>query len=373
MLRTVVTLVSAVTLVAIGYAYTAVDELRNNVNTTDALHRQPVHEGAPPPAADDDGATDILLVGSDSRTDMEGNPLPRHVLEQLRTESKAGVNTDTLIIMRIPDGDGPPTGISIPRDTWIDVPTGGQAKINSVYGAAKSRERDRLRAGGMTDPARLERESDQAGRQALIQTIQRLAGIRVDHYAEVNLFGFYLLTEALGGVPVCLNHATVDKDSGASFRAGPQVVSGSEALSFVRQRKNLPRGDLDRIVRQQAFLASALKKVLSAGTLTDPDRLERLADAVRRSLVLDSGLDLLRFAEQVRGVASGDVRFVTIPVTDTAARSPDGEQSIVTVDVARVRAFVKGMLQRHPEPSGGGGAPVSARRQITADGIACVN
>lgn len=380
LLRATVTLVSVVALTATGYAYTALDELQDNVNTTDALRQNDSGDDGdaetPPPPPEDDGATDILLVGADSRTDMEGNPLPPATLRKLRTESKSGVNTDTLIILRIPNDGGSPTGVSIPRDTWVDVPHGDKDKINSVYGTAKWRAMRRLREQGITERARLERESDQAGRKALVGAVQEFTRVRVDHYAEVNLLGFYLLTEALGGVKVCLRQATWDPDSGANFAKGPQVVSGGEALSFVRQRKNLPRGDLDRIVRQQAFLASALNKVLSAGTLTSPRRLDRLAETLRRSLVLDSDLDLLEFADKVRGVASGDITFVTIPVVDITARSPDGQQSIVTVDVDRVRSFVRKVVGDKPaegRPSGGGSAPEGARTQITADGVTCVN
>ncbi len=378
--RSAVALLSVVALGVTGYAYSTLDALQDNVTTTDALR---VNADAPddePPPPEDDGATDILLVGTDSRTDMEGNPLPAHVLRQLRTESNPGISTDTLIILRIPHDGSSPTGISIPRDTWVAVPGGESAKINSVYGQAKYKAEGGLRAEGVTDRSELERESDQAGRTALVRTVQKFTQIRIDHYAEVNLLGFYLLTETLGGVKVCLNNATSDPDSGADFAAGVQTVSGGEALAFVRQRKNLPRGDLDRIQRQQAFLASALNKVLSAGTLTDTDRMEKLADTLRKSLVLDSDLDLLKFAQQTRGIASGDFSFVTIPVVDIAAWSPDGEQSIVQVDVEEVRRFVAGAVSGDEPPakgpSGGGSAPQALQagdEEITTDSVPCVN
>ncbi|RBM18478.1 LytR family transcriptional regulator [Prauserella sp. PE36] len=369
--RTVVTLLSVIALVATGYAYLALDDLQDNVQTTDALQQNLGDDpGAPPPPPQDDGATDILLVGADSRTDMQGNPLPLGMLRELRTEDKAGVNTDTLIILRIPKDGGKPTGVSIPRDTWVDVPQGGKAKINSAYGAAKVEEADRLRAEGMTDGARIERDSNQAGRRALVRTVQDFTQIRIDHYAEISLLGFYLLTDALGGIEVCLNSATADKDSGADFAAGPQVVSGGEALSFVRQRKNLPRGDLDRIVRQQVFLSSALNQVLSAGTLTNAERLNQLTETVRRSLVLDPGLDLLQFAEQAKGIATGDMEFVTIPVKQVGARSKDG-QSIITVDVGEVRRFVKNLVSGgQQQPSGGGSAPAGSPVRAA---VPCVN
>jgi hypothetical protein len=104
-------------------------------------------------------------------------------------------------------------------------------------------------------------------------------------------------------------------------------VSGGEALSFVQQRKNLARGDLDRIVRPQAFLSSAVNAVFSAGTMTSPSTLGRLVDAVHRSIVLDTGLDLLDFAQHVKGMASGDMTFATIPVVNINGRSEDGQRA----------------------------------------------
>ncbi|WP_228005081.1 LCP family protein [Amycolatopsis sp. YIM 10] len=363
-------LLSIVALATTGYAYTTLDDFQDNVGTADALIVDPDDPAAPPA---DDGATDILLVGADSRTDMQGNPLPLRVLKELRTEEKAGVNTDTLIILRIPKNGGKPAAVSIPRDTWIDVPQGGQAKINSVYGVTKANTAADLRRQGKRDDAEVERESDQAGRTALVKTVQDFTQIRVDHYAEVGLLGFYLLTEALGGIKVCLNHATEDKDSGANFRKGVQTVSGGEALSFVRQRKNLPGGDLGRIQRQQAFLSSALHQVLSAGTLTSPDKLNQLMEAVKKSVVVDPGLDLLEFAGQARDIASGEINFQTIPVVAVGARSEDG-QSIIEVDLTAVRQFVAELVGRGAQPAtGGGSAPGTAPRQNTADGVTCVD
>ncbi|MGW3966077.1 LCP family protein [Amycolatopsis sp. NPDC005003] len=378
--RVAIGLVSLLALGASGYAYVTKDQLQSAAPTTDALTPR-AGEPAPPPA--DDGAEDILLVGSDARTDAQGNALPGRVLRQLRTEANDGaVNTDTMIVLRIPKNGGKPSAVSIPRDTWTAIPGRGEAKINSAYGAAKARYAGQLRGQGERDQAKIERDSDTEGRRVLVQALQDLTQVRIDHYAEINLLGFYLLTEALGGVKVCLNHATEDKDSGANFRRGEQTVSGGEALSFVRQRKNLPRGDLDRIVRQQAFLSSALHQLLSAGTLTSPGTLNDLMDAVHRSLTLDPGLDLLQFAQQAKGIASGDLTFATIPVVTANGRSPDG-QSIVQVDLKAVREFVASLAGR-PAPaatpqaasgggSGSGAAPVAAPLLRDSPGVPCVN
>lgn len=348
--------VSVVAIVATGYAYLTLNEFREGVNSSPALDDIP---NAPPA---NDGAEDILLVGSDSRTDARGNPLPRDVLKKLRTTPKAGVNTDTLIILRLPRDGGPASAVSLPRDSWVDVPSGGQNKINSAYNTAKVTEAQRLHERGGLTRSKIELASDQAGRKALIQTVQDFTKVRIDHYAEVNLLGFYLLTEALGGIEVCLNAATSDKDSGASFRAGRQMISGGEAMAYVRQRKNLPRGDLDRIVRQQTFLGAALHKVLSADTLTSRGKLNKLVNAVQRSVVLDPDLDILDFAKKARGMASGDVEFVTIPVININGRSPDGRQSIVEVDKHAVRDYVRGLLRSKDSGggSGGGSSPGSS-------------
>ncbi|MFG1644763.1 LCP family protein [Amycolatopsis sp. NPDC049252] len=372
--RIAVGLVSLIALGASGYAYVTKDQLQSNVPTTDALTPR-AGEPAPPPA--DDGADDILLVGSDARTDAQGNVLPTRVLRELRTEANNGaVNTDTVILLRVPKNGAKPSAVSVPRDTWTEIPGRGKAKINSAYGIAKAHYAQTLRAQGERDQAKIERDSDTEGRRVLVQAVQDLTQVRVDHYAEVNLLGFYLLTEALGGVKVCLNHATEDKDSGADFRRGEQTVSGGKALSFVRQRKNLPRGDLDRIVRQQAFLSSALHQVLSAGTLTSPGTLNNLVDVVHRSLTLDPGLDLLQFAQQAKGLASGDLEFATIPVITANGRSEDG-QSIVEVDPNAVREFVAGLAGRATTPAGGGSgsgaAPAAAPLLQASPGVTCVN
>ncbi|MGV9295931.1 LCP family protein [Amycolatopsis sp. NPDC003676] len=367
--RVAIGLVSLLALSGTGYAYVTKDKLQDNVATADVLTPR---DGEPPAPPADDGGTDILLVGSDARTDQQGNPLPLSMLKSLRTEDKAGINTDTIILLRIPKNGGKASAVSIPRDSWVDVPGRGKAKINSAYGVAKARAEQEERAQGEHDQAKIARDSDAAGRRALVQTVQDLTQARIDHYAEVNLLGFYLITEAVGGVPVCLNHATSDKDSGANFRRGVQTVSGGEALSFVRQRKNLPNGDLDRIKRQQAFLSSAMRKVLSAGTLASPSTLNSLMDAVHRSFVLDDSLDVLEFAQQVKGVASGDLTFATIPVITTNGRSEDG-QSIVEVDPAAVQKFVAGLAGRTAPGAtggnGGGGAAAGAVPQGLDSGI----
>jgi LCP family protein required for cell wall assembly len=344
--RVAIGLVSAIALVASGVAWYGVRALQHNTNTTPVLSELNSQPNQPPA---DDGATDILLVGDDSRTDAQGHPLPTSVLTKLRTQFDAGVNTDTIIVLRIPKNGGKAYAVSIPRDTYVPIPGWHQDKINGAYGIIQALTAQQLQDSGDKDRADIQQKAQQAGQLALIESVQSLTGIHIDHYAEVNLYGFYLLSQAIGGVDVCLRHATSDKNSGANFKAGAQTVSGADALSFVRQRDNLPNGDIDRIVRQQVFLASAAKKLLSAGTLTNPAALSGLATAVHQSLTTDPGLDIVTFAQQAQSLASGNVEFVTIPVVNDNARSPSG-QSIVQVDVTAVHQFVANLIASIPPP-----------------------
>jgi LCP family protein required for cell wall assembly len=344
--RVLMGLLSATALAAMSIVYLRVDQLEDSKNTTDAVS---VAQSGEQASAPDDGANDILIVGNDSRTDMQGNPLSDELLKELRTEATSTLNTDTLILLRIPRDGGRGAAISIPRDTSVKVPgLDKEEKINGAFGITKALTEQKLVDEGQTDRRKIARESDDAGRTALIKTVQRLTGVRVDHYTEVSLYGFYLLTEVIDGVDVCLNTSTSDPDSGASFAAGPQTVRGGDAVAFVRQRKNLPRGDLDRIVRQQTFLASAMNKVLSGDLLTNNAKLNALEDAVSKTIVMDAGLHFLELVGQAQALASGRVRFVTIPVTGVGARNDRG-QSIITVDVKAVHKYVRSLVTGKPQ------------------------
>jgi len=345
--RTLVALASAVVLAATGISWASLVNLQGDLNRTDVLADVPTAQEVDPA----DGATDILLVGSDSRTDANGNPLPLEVLKLLRTEESDGLNTDTIILVRVPNNGGRAVAVSIPRDAYVTIPGYRDDKINAAYGEGKKQALAQLQAEGVADPSELERESNQVGRSWLVQVVQELLGVEIDHYAEINLYGFYLLTDAIGGIEVCLRRATKDPNSGADFKAGRQTVAAGDALAFVRQRGNLPRGDLDRIVRQQVFMAAIANRVLSTGTLADPGKLRRLTEAAQKAVVLDSGWDVLGFAQQMQGIAAGSVEFVTIPVVDVNARNERG-QSIVAIDKAAVRTFVASLLgdQTAPPP-----------------------
>lgn len=335
--RGVLAAVSALALVVMGIGYMAVGNLNGGLAQADNLNlgNQP------------DGATDILLVGVDSRTDAKGNPLSQKEIDMLRAGEEEATNTDTMILIRIPNDGSSATAVSLPRDTYVSTPDNGNMKLNGVYGTAKFEKSQELAKDSDYSESDIDQKSTEAGRQALISSVADLTGINVDHYAEVGLLGFVLLTDAVGGVDVCLKNKVDEPLSGAKFKKGRQTLNGQDALSFVRQRHELPRGDLDRITRQQAYMASLANKVLSSKTLTDPGSMSKLNDAVQRSVVLDSGWDVMGLATQMQNMAGGDVSFQTIPVTSIDGTGDYGE-SVVTVDNDQVHKFFKDLLGDKP-------------------------
>ena len=313
---------------------------------TNGLSRADVLD--PGASAASTGEQNILLVGLDTRTDAKGNPLPQAVLDQLHAGASddGGDNTDTMIVIHIPAGGGDAVAFSIPRDSYVRLAGGyGKHKINSAYTYAQVAAENQLRAQGVSG-AQLNVQAAQAGARNAVQTVEQLTGLTINHFASVNLVGFYDISEAVGGVPVCLNAAVHDSYSGANFPAGQQTISGAQALAFVRQRHGLPNGDLDRIRRQQAFMASMAHSVLSAGTLTDPGKLGALVAAVQKSVTLDQDWDVLAFAQQLRNLSGGKIKFQTIPVGNVDLQTADGDA--VQVDPTQVQSFIRNAIR---EPS----------------------
>ncbi|MFC9998311.1 LCP family protein [Nocardia sp. NPDC127526] len=350
--RVLSALAAVLVLAATGFGWHSVDQLVSSINRIGDLGL----------GGGKDGAVDILMVGIDSRTDAHGNPLTDAERAMLHAGDEVGLNTDTIVLIRVPNNGESATAISIPRDSYVDIPGLGMGKINSAYGTTKLNEQQKLLDKGVA-PEEADQESTLAGRQALIKSVANLTGLTVDHYAEVGLLGFVLLTDAVGGVEVCLNNAVYEPMSGADFPAGRQRLDGAQALSFVRQRHELPRGDLDRIVRQQVYMAQLVHQVLSARTLTNPGRLQELSDAVGRTVVLDDNWDVLAFLHQLQDLSGGQVKFETIPVKDLNGWTDDGE-SVVRVDPAAVQKYVAKMVgedaDSHEETGGVDPATVTA-------------
>jgi LCP family protein required for cell wall assembly len=282
--------------------------------------------------ADPDGRDqNYLLVGSDSR---EG--LTEEELAEVRTGLKGGGNegtlTDTVVLLHVPAGGGTPTAVSFPRDSWVEIPGHGRGRINTAYSLG-------------------EREGPGGGPAKLVATVQQLSGLQVDHYVEIGFIAFLRITDALGGIKVNLCGPVADEKAAIDLPAGEQRLDGGDALGFVRQRDGLPRGDLDRVARQQYFLGQAARQVASPGTLLRPDRGIRLLSAVTSSVTADEDLstfDLARLAWRLRGAGSGGLAFTTVPVSNPAARK--GQALVVELDEPALPAFFTSLSP--DEPSG---------------------
>lgn len=229
--------------------------------------------------------------------------------------------------------DGSVSAVSLPRDSWVNVPDLGMRKLNAVYAQARATAIEQGQ-----DPA----VAQETGARALVSTVRDLTGAGVEHYAMVDMADFAALSEAVGGVEVCLRAPTEDPRTQASFPAGKQTISGPIALAFLRQRIGLPNGDFDRIVRLQAFLRS-----LTAKLLADEDGLTAALETFERAAHVDPELDLLGLADQLRDVRPDDVRVATVPIENSDLRTPEGA-SAVGLNPERVRTFVEDIATTTP-------------------------
>jgi LCP family protein required for cell wall assembly len=324
------------------------------------------------------GAQNILLMGLESRTDWNGNILPNDILNALHAGSRQGVlyegvggnATNTLILIHIPAGGKKAIGFSIPRDDWVAFPQTydgqSQGKIDQAYGDAMAAEESQLRQQhpGMSQN-QVAFQGNEAGRAAAVATVESLTGVHIDHFAEVNLDGFYELAKVLGGVEVCLkNPVPLDTYSGFyAKKAGYQHLNAKMALAFVRQRHGLLNGDLDRTHRQQAFLDSVMQQLRTEGVLSDLTKINSLLSVARQYVITDSGWNLLDFASQMRSLTSGDLTFRTLPIQGYA--TIDG-QDANQVDPAYIKQLVQQTFYPAPRapssasPRPAGPASVSA-------------
>jgi len=312
------------------------------------------------------GAQNILLMGLESRTDWNGNVLPQRILSKLHAGSRRGVlyegvggnDTNTLILIHIFAGGKRAVGFSIPRDDLVDfagtVGPQQQGKIDQAYGVSMYYQEGLLRQKYPNlSRDRLAFLGNEAGRAAAVATVAKLTGVHIDHFAEVNLGGFYELARVFGGVEVCLNHAISDSYSGAHFRAGYQHLGASQALAFVRQRHGLPNGDLDRTHRQQAFIDSIIHQLKTEGVLSDLSKLNALLAVARRYVITDSGWNLLDFATQMRSLTSGHLVFRTLPIQGYSTwGSPPQDVNIVSP--SRIRQIVHAAFYPPPGRPGHG-------------------
>ncbi|WP_166354990.1 LCP family protein [Phytoactinopolyspora limicola] len=216
--------------------------------------------------------------------------------------------TDTIMLAHFPDGRERGYVVSIPRDTYIDIPGHGDNKINAAYSFG--------------------------GPPLFVQTIEQLTGIRMDHLALIDWEGFRGLTDSVGGVPMHFSEPTVLND-GSELPPGHHVLDGEQALKYVSVRKQLPEGDFDRVRRQQNYLRSLMDELMSSGTFTNFGKMTSVADAVGDTVRVDeslSAMDLAGLGWSMRHLRTGDMTFLTVPTSGTGWA---GQQSIVIYDAER--------------------------------------
>ncbi len=247
------------------------------------------------------GARNILLIGSDSRSNHDPNG-----------DGAAGGRSDTLMLAHVPADRKDVYLMSIMRDSWVDVPGHGKAKMNAAY------------AWG--------------GVPLTVQTVEQLLDVRIDHVAEIDFAGFKGMTDALGGVTV--NAPKAFTAGGHSYTAGANRLDGDAALAFVRERHSFADADYTRVKNQQAFMRGILGGVLSKGTVTNPGRIQDFVTATSKYLSVDEGLTfqtLVGLGWSLRDVRPSDLTTFTMPTAGTGT-SPDG-QSIVNVNTLAVQSL----------------------------------
>ena len=264
----------------------------------------------------------ILVVGSDSRISA-GDP----------SQWKAGAQrTDALMLVHLPADHKGAYAMSIPRDSWVDIPGHGMNKVNADF--------------------------SYGGPPLLIQTIEQLTKVRIDHFAVADFDSFQAITDTLGGVEITLKKDLHNGHGTLLLPAGKHLMSGKDALVYVRERKSLTRGDFDRVQRQQAWMRSIFARMRNEQTLQDPRKSVPFLDTVTKSIAADDGLTREVMNDMIlraKNVGSTDLGFFTVPIAGTGT-SPSG-QSIANLNrpafdelMAAVAADdVAGYLAAHPK------------------------
>ncbi|MFJ4097435.1 LCP family protein [Kitasatospora sp. NPDC089913] len=314
-----------------GGAYYAYQHFNNNIT---AVKVQLGNEAERPKPAGD--ALNILVIGTDSREGLG---------REYGDEGSAG-HADTTLLFHIAKDRSNATALSIPRDLMVPVPECQAPDGKTIPGTARTMFNNSLGQEGR-DPG------------CTWKTVEKVTGIRVDHFVMVNFDAVKTLSTAVGGVEVCAAKDINDPDSHLRMSKGRHVVQGDEALAFVRTRHAVGLGgDLTRIPLQQQFIGSMIRSIKSSDTLTNPAKLWKLADSATKALTVDSGIgsvDKLKdLALDLSKVDSGKITFATVPVLD----DPADENRLVLKqpDAAQLFSMV-GNDRSLTEPAAGAAAP----------------
>jgi LCP family protein required for cell wall assembly len=225
---------------------------------------------------------DWLLVGSDSRAGLTAAQR-----KKLATGRAAGKRTDTMMLLHVPSGDGRPTLVSLPRDSYVPIDGRGSDRLNAAYSFG--------------------------GPKLLAKTVEQVTGIRIDHYMEIGFGGFVGIVDAIGGVNICVKQNITDRKAGINLKKGCQDMDGGTALGYVRTRATGAIPDFDRTQRQRQFFSAVVKKAAAPSVLINPFRSIPLAASATDSVAVDPGtgpFDLLSL-----GLAmGGDPVATAVPV-----------------------------------------------------------
>lgn len=252
----------------------------------------------------------ILLMGSDSREGENSNYGDPSVHSTSRS--------DVTILLHVSADRTWATAVSIPRDTWVTLPT-CKTPAGGVEGGYEGKFNAAYQYGGPACTVRL---------------VEEISGIDVDHFIVIDFTGVERVVDAFGGLEICLDSAVSDSASGLYLPAGMSRVDGKTALSFLRARKGLSDGsDLARIGRQQQFLNAFAREAIDSRLLLDPLRLYAVADAATASLTTDRDLGsleaLVSTAYELRDLRPSQIFFLTAPWV------PRGDGENVVLDSSR--------------------------------------
>lgn len=256
-----------------------------------------------------------LLIGSDSRAGMT-----EEQQQQLATGADEGSQRADTIMVLHHSASGPSTLVSIPRDSYVEIPGHGMNKINAAYAFG--------------------------GAKLLATTVERATGLRLDGSLEIGFGGFAGLVDAVGGVDICVESAMNDPRAGINLQPGCQTLDGPNALGYVRSRYLDPRGDLGRSDRQRAFLSALMSKIARPSTVLLPWRYWAVCTSGARGVQLgeDTSLgEVIEAARTLKSVSGGNGHSLVVPVANVALRTRAG--LAVSWDTAKAKALF-GALQR---------------------------